>query len=151
MSTVPNEVPSLVIPLSEYSLLVPNSCVAEIVPGTAVDRRDEHPWLIGKIEWRELTLPCISFEHLSGTISSDVKVTQRVAIFNTISDAFSMRFYAVAIHGIPRLARVVQEELVEEAVEPQAFDKLKAQLNGESCTIPDLAAIENLLASISLD
>ncbi len=151
MSALPNEVASLVIPLDGMNLLVPNSCVAEIVPNANPEPRSgDEPWFTSRIVWRDLSLPCISFEKLSEQESAPSQSTARVAIFNTLDDDFSMRFYALAINGIPRLARVIQEELVEEPAELNEYEALKVQFNGEACVIPNLKAIEALLAKTNL-
>ena len=147
---MPSEVPSLLIPLENNNLLVPNSCVAEIVPYVLPEQSDnENIWLLGNVVWRDLNLPCISFEHLADNQRINTKV-ERVAIFNTLSDTYEMRFYGVAINGIPRLARVVEQEIVEEPIELSAFEKLNVQVNGEKCIIPDLDAIEKLLSNSNL-
>jgi len=148
MSTTPSEVSSLMIPLGEKSLLVPNSCIVEVVPKAGqLSTSGEYPWLLGDLSWRNLTLPCISFEHLSGTNTEPAEYQGSVAIFNTMGDAFAKRFYAMSIYGIPRLARVTEEEIVEDSQVTNAYEKLYLKLNGESCVIPDVDAIETLLAS----
>jgi chemosensory pili system protein ChpC len=150
MSMMPSEIASLLIPLESNNLLVPNSCVAEIVPYVLPEKSEnQNAWLLGNVVWRDLDLPCISFEHLADNKSLSTKV-ERIAIFNTVSEAFDKRFYGVAINGIPRLARVVEQEIVEELIEQAAFEKLNVQVNGEKCIIPDLEAIEKLLSTSDL-
>ena len=151
MSVMPSEVASLIIPLEETSLLVPNSCVAEIVPHVTTDKDESAPgWVVGKMIWRELPLPCLSFEVLTGAKEAELQSASRIAIFNTLGEGFQKRFYGVTITGIPRLARVVEQELVVEEAETSAYEKQKVQLNGESCVIPDLDAIEALLSTSGL-
>ena len=151
MSVMPSEVASLIIPLENSSLLVPNSCVAEIVPYATTETAEDAPeWVIGNVSWRDLPLPCLSFEKLIGAIEGEVAVAERIAIFNTLGEDFEKRFYGIVINGIPRLARITEQEIVEEEAEKSAFEKMKVQINGEPCTIPDLEAVEKLLSTASL-
>lgn len=145
---MPNQVPSLIIPLEVGSVLVPNSSVAEIVSYVHdPQQEDSADWIVGQILWRDLILPCVSFDKIKNAIDGDPKIPTRIAIFNTISDVFGLRFYGVAINGIPRLARVTQEDIVEEEGERHPMEALRVQVNGESCFIPNLEAIESFLSA----
>ena len=151
MSMMPSEVPSLIIPVEKGNLLVPNACVAEIVPSASSSLEGlSQPWIVGNFVWRDLNLPCLSFDKLTDNIDGAPGQSNRIAVFNTISDTFSMRFYGIAIYGIPRLARIVEQEIVEDDIEINAYEKLNVQVNGEACAIPDLEAIEKLLAASDL-
>jgi chemosensory pili system protein ChpC len=146
VQTLPNQVPSLIIPLERGSLLVPNSCVAEIISYTELAPVENAPeWQVGNIQWREIMLPCISFEKLKGETVDAYSQRDRIAIFNTITDKVEKRFYGMIIRGIPRLARIVPEDLVEEERERSEFEKASVQINGEPSSIPDLEAIEKMV------
>jgi len=154
---LPNQVPSLIIPIENGNLLVPNSSVAEIVSyqhekknAQSSDSAELPDWVVGQITWRFLALPCISFDKITESISGEPKIPTRVAIFNTVTEAFGPRFYGLAMNGIPRLSRVMQEDIVEEDGETHALETLRVQVNGESCCIPNLAAIEKFLADSNL-
>lgn len=150
---LPNQIPSLIIPIEKGNLLVPNASVAEIVSYQHEKNKnspDWPDWVVGQITWRFLELPCISFDKIKESITGEPKIPTRVAIFNTVSEAFAPRFYGVAMTGIPRLARVTQEDIVEEDGEVHVLETLRVQVNGESCCIPNLAALESFLAQSNL-
>lgn len=148
MTIMPSEVASLMVPLEQHNILVPNACVAEIVSYTISEKEEGVPeWVAGNLVWRDLTLPCVSFEKLIGNIDVTSEESKRIAIFNTITESFNKRFYGLAISGIPRLVRVIEQEIVEEEVQKSAFEKVHVKVNGEACIIPDLEAIEKLLSS----
>jgi len=143
---LPTQIPSLIIPLESGSLLVPNACVAEIISYTELAPVENAPeWQVGNIQWREIMLPCISFEKLKGETVDAYSQRDRIAIFNTITDNVEKRFYGMIIRGIPRLSRIVQEDLVEEERERSEFEKACLQINGEPSSIPDLEAIERMV------
>ncbi len=151
MSAMPDQVASLIVPLEGRNILVPNSCVAEIVPYATTQTHDGAPeWVVGDVLWRDLTLPCFSFEKLIGELEGEIPQGKRIAIFNTISENYDKRFYGVTISGIPRLVRVVEPEISEDEAIKNAFEKMRVQINGESCIIPNLEAIEKLLSTANL-
>ncbi len=148
IQTIPAQIPSLIIPLETGSLLVPNSTVAEIISFSHLMPAENAPeWQVGNVLWRDIVLPCISFEKLRGQAVGSYGQKDHIAIFNTITDSIDKRFYGMIIRGIPRLARIVQEDLVEEERERSSFEKACVQINGETSAIPDLAAIESVVAS----
>jgi len=149
---MPNQVPSLIIPLESENILVPNASVAEIVSYVHEESSTDSPeWVVGHIKWRDMILPCISFDKIKENTDGEPKTPTRIAIFNTVSEVFNQRFYGVAINGIPRLARVTLEDIVEEQGELHALEAMRVQVNGESCFIPNLEAIENFLVSANLN
>ncbi len=148
VSAKPAQVASLIIPLTGKNLLVPNACVAEIVANiTTQPKNDTMPdWVMGIVHWRDLALPCLALGRLLGGETA-AENTARIAIFNTLSDGYSKRFYGVAMTGIPRLARVTEQELILDEGECGEYEKLHVQLNGEACIVPNLEAIEKLLVN----
>ncbi|MEM1230935.1 MAG: chemotaxis protein CheW, partial [Pseudomonadota bacterium] len=60
------EVQCVVIPLLNSSLLLPNVCIAEILPWRRVKALKSTPdWLTGLLGWRGETLPVVNFELLN--------------------------------------------------------------------------------------
>lgn len=150
MAAKPNQVASLIIPIQGRNLLIPNSCLAEIVPYTTTQTHEGAPeWVVGDVLWRDLTLPCISYEKLIGELD-EIPQGKRIAIFNTLTEAYEKRFYGLTISGIPRLVRVIEAEIVEDEAIQNAFEKMRVQVNGEVCIIPNLEAMEKLLSTADL-
>ena len=144
---MPNEVASLLIPLGDGSMLVPNTNVAEIVPFLEPESVEGKPdWLLGMINWRDLSLPCISFEQCSSGLDDRTFKKERIAIFNTVNASGTSAFYALVIRGIPRLVRVVEEDIVDDEGVCSVVEQMKIKLNGESALIPNLVALERVIA-----
>jgi chemosensory pili system protein ChpC len=63
-----SEVSSLLIPLHEKQLILPNVTVAEIIPYRMPKIISNHTsWLLGQLEWRNIHIPVLSYEALSGS------------------------------------------------------------------------------------
>lgn len=138
------EVASLLIPLHERLLLVPNVTVAEIVPVTQVTAIQDAPeWYLGNCVWREQTTPLLSLEALNGDARPSFNNRSRFAVFNTTGLHESLPFIALLTQGIPRLARVNEEEISErEDMDNKPFELMHVSWAGEEAIIPDVAALE---------
>lgn len=147
MADMPAEVPSLLIPMHGRPWLVPNIVVAEIIPLRQPDRPGGGPeWLLGVLNWRDEDVPLVSFEKLNDTGKVSIGQDARIAVINNITG--NVKFYAVLIQGIPRLAKVTNEELVEEPVDTGPAEAKYVQLGGELAVIPDLDAIERAIEGV---
>lgn len=147
MAELPNDIPSLLIPMHGRPWLVPNIVVAEIVPLRQPDRPAQGPeWLLGWIDWRDENIPLLSFEKLNDSSQVTIGADARIAVINTITG--KLKFYAVIIQGIPRQSRIGKEDLVEEPVESGPAEAMYVQMGGDLAVIPDLDAIEQALAGL---
>jgi chemosensory pili system protein ChpC len=135
---------SLLIPMEGQSLLVPNVSVAEIVPLGRVEQVTGSPnWLLGNYQWRELSVPLLSFEAINGASCPEAGPRARVAVFNSTGVSDELPFVAILAQGLPRLVRVSAEELQErEAAEKKPFDRMPVSWAGEQAVIPDVSALE---------
>lgn len=138
------EVASLLIPLDQQLLLVPNVSVAEIVPIGQIDAVSGAPdWYLGDYRWRDLTIPLASFECLNGGPRPTPGNYTRVAVFNTTGVSEHIHFVALVAQGLPRLARVTPEELrVRDAEPSNPLELMRVSWAGEEAVIPDIPGIE---------
>ena len=140
MAELPNDIPGLLIPMHGRPWLVPNIVVAEIVPLRQPDRPAQGPeWLLGWIDWRDESIPLLSFEKLNDSSQVTIGPDARIAVINTVTG--KLKFYAVIIQGIPRQSRIGKEDLVEEPVESGPAEAMYVQMGGDLAVIPDLDAI----------
>jgi len=138
------EVASLLIPLSGQQLLVPNVTVAEIVPVPTITAIENTPdWYIGDCLWREQRIPVVFFEMLNGEARPDILPTGRLAVLNSTGVHDDLPFIALMTRGLPRLARVNEEEITSrDQDERKALDLLAVSWAGEDAVIPDIQALE---------
>ncbi len=141
-----SEVASLLIPLHEKQLLLPNVTVAEIIPYRAPTAISDHAnWLLGQLEWRNIHIPVISYEILSGATIPPLEGT-RLAVVNGTGVNVNLPFYAILIQGIPKLTHVKEDDIViVEAMRSGPYDQMAVSLFDEQAMIPDLEMIENEL------
>lgn len=141
------EVYSLMIPVIDHSILLPNATVAEIVPFGDVTTNDSGPdWFIGTLHWHGMEVPMISMDILNGGEDPQANKRSRVAVVNTLNNDEEMPYIAIVVQGIPRLTHVTEPSvsLVEDA-ELGIADKAKVKIGTIQATIPDLDKLEALI------
>ena len=138
------EVASLLIPIQGRLLLAPNVTVAEIVPVSQVIPVQDAPvWYLGNCAWREQTIPLLSFEVMNGEDKPGVAARSRFAVLNTTGVNESLPFIAILTQGLPRLARVTEEEITQrEDADNKPYELMHVSWAGEEAVIPDVEAIE---------
>ncbi len=138
------EVASLLIPIQGRLLLAPNVTVAEIVPvSQVIPVADAPAWYLGNCSWREQTIPLLSFEVINGEDKPGVSSRSRFAVLNTTGVNESLPFIAILTQGLPRLARVTEEEITErEDADNKPFELMHVSWAGEEAVIPDVEAME---------
>ena len=139
---VPNEVSSLVIPMQSHPLLLPNVSVAEILTGTVKPNPNTPPWHLGALDWRSVVIPVVSFEGLNNQPVDLVNGECRLAILNSFLGDPNLPFYGLRVSGIPKLVRVLQNELSTESEQTLPAEAMRVSIAGEKIVIPDLNYIE---------
>ncbi len=138
------EVASLLIPLQNQSILLPNVTVAEIIPSSPVQNIENAPkWYMGNFQWRELTVPLLSLEALNDEAVPSIHNRARFAVLNTTGLHNDLPFIAILTQGLPRLARVSEDEIsAREDAETRRYDLMHVSWAGEYTLIPNVTAIE---------
>lgn len=137
-----NEIPSLLLPVVDYQLLVPTVTIAEMMPYRKPDARDGSDWYLGDLAWRGMMVPLISFEALIGQPVADVQPNSQLAIFNNTGMIDDLAFFAIMTQGIPRLSRISQADIQQINEPAPPFCKMIVTLDGERALLPDVASLE---------
>jgi len=142
------EIYSLIVPMMNTDLLVPNVSVAELVSMGQVDQPEEmHPeWFIGALDWRGERVPLISFEQANGSNENPITSQARVAILNTLTDDPEFPFLGIVVQGIPRLTHIKEQELttLDSEDRGQAVAS-RVQYQNMTLDIPDLEYLQSLI------
>ncbi|WP_250460201.1 chemotaxis protein CheW [Microbulbifer litoralis] len=140
---VPEEVSSLLLPLADGHLLVPVDTLSEVIAiQTPVAAYEAPDWYLGELNWREQRLPLLSFEVMRGQPLSATDDSSRIAVLSSGNPGGDLPFFALVLHGTPRLVRVTEEELAGREQPCGLGELMHVALSGEEAVIPDLAALE---------
>ena len=149
------ELYSLLIPLHQGRLIVPRSCVAEVVRYTEPEERPNGPaWFRGHMRWNELEIPVIRIEELCGLEPAAPGGRTRLAIFHCATDSLAAGFFGVLTEGFPQLVRVNRDvmEVHDEHAWPDDGPIIcQIRMINEYPLIPDLERIETLIQDCLAD
>ncbi len=107
---------SLIVPLTDYNILLPGSVVAEVAPYQdplpLPTGADVPGWLLGAVDWRGTRVPVLSMEALGGDAAAPMAgVRARLIILKALGGSPQLTFYAVVAQQIPRLQPVTEGAL----------------------------------------
>ncbi|MBK3870118.1 chemotaxis protein CheW [Pseudomonas stutzeri] len=140
----------LLLPLADRNLLVPNVAVAELIPYRPAQAVEGMPdWLLGQVQWRDLSLPLLSFEAASGGQPPSVGRAARVVVLNAVGGREHVRFIALLVQGIPRSIKV-DASLARADVALAPLELAAVNLGDVQARIPDLIGLERKLADAGL-
>lgn len=150
MATEYKEVYSLMIPIVDSNILLPNSNVAEIVPFSNVElfqeNEDKPSWFLGHLIWRGQEIPLVSIDLIRGESDSQATKRSRVAVAHTLSSNNELPYVAIVVQGIPRLSHVTPENikyLSDEALSDA--EKMRVTVDNVAASIPDLDKLEEMI------
>ncbi|WP_444995632.1 chemotaxis protein CheW [Aliikangiella sp. IMCC44359] len=150
MATDTQEVYSLMIPIVQSNILLPNSNVAEIVPFSNVELFDDMTnkpgWFLGHLFWRGQEIPLISIDVIQGLSDPQANKRSRVAVAHTLNSNRELPYIAIVVQGIPRLSHVRQDNikyLAEESLSDA--EKMHVTVDDIQASIPDLDQLEEMI------
>lgn len=154
MAETPEQLPCVLIPVEDQTLLLPNVSIAEIVDYADLEPDSSAPdWLLGWFQWRGIRLPILSWEAANGRspVPPDGQ-RGRVLVLNTISEIHNESpFMALATQGIPRQAKITPAELGEKKEGEGEAELMTLTYEDERVCIPDLSTLEGLMTQASQD
>jgi chemosensory pili system protein ChpC len=151
MSDNDGEIYCLRIQLIEEQLIIPRSCVAEVIIWqTPVEVEQAPDWCLGTIAWEGRQVPVVSFEGLSGQPVPAISSRTRLVVLRTLSQQLHAGAIALLAQGFPQLARVSADLLRTDPTRSFADDSLvicQVRLLDDSSLVPDLARLEAHVAA----
>lgn len=143
------ELTCVMIPLEGAQLLLPNVCIAEILPWRRVKALGETPpWCLGLLGWRGEMVPVVRFETLNGAPGPARKTGRCMVVMNRARNARGLPFYALASEGLPRMVQLTADDLANEPCRLGVAEAMVVKVGTESAVIPNLNAIETAVAKL---
>ncbi len=144
------ELATLLIPVEDKSLILPNVSVAEIFDFSEPKKEEDVPtWYLGRLLWRSTEVPLVSYEAVNEQPFVSKVDNAKIVIINGVSNVDELPFWGIVTQGLPRLLRVMGQEIAEEENASCGPAELMAvYINGELAFIPNLDFIEKLLLEL---
>lgn len=150
MTALPDEIYCLLIPLAEERLLVPRSCVTEVINYQApAPMEGAPPWYLGTIAWGGRRVPLVSFEAACGRNPPRTSGRTRIVVLQGITPAAPDGHFAVLTQGFPQLVRVSPD--VIHVDDSRVFGErqpvlCQVRMINEYPLLPDLERLERMVA-----
>ncbi len=144
MAAEQDRINSLLIPITDQQVLVPQTGLVEVIPREMIQPvKGAEPWLRGMIQWRGQQIPTISLEQMCGRQPRASKDSRYVVLY-AIEQIPGLQWYAVEVSGIPHPLRLAPEQLVKGGTRDSDCEIVAANViaDGQEAVILDPAAIE---------
>lgn len=151
MTQAENIIRSQIIPLNGINLVLPNTCIAEVINYVEPTPVDNSPdWFLGNILWRGIEIPIVSFEAANEVPSANSSSSVRIAVLNGISGDEKLSFYGIVVQGIPRLVTLKEADIKENNgdIQELPLSLSQTELADISAVIPDQVKIEDMLKKV---
>ncbi len=110
------EIRTIMAPLTDGHVLLPNSAVAEVLDFTSPEPLKQSPaWLLGDLTWRGWQVPVISYEQLIDNVESNpITSKTRILIIKTLGESTQVVYIGLLIQGLPKLKKLSVDSLLEQ-------------------------------------
>lgn len=142
------EIRSVLLPVTEAELLVPNASIAELVAYSAPTPIDQAPdWLLGNVLWHGWQVPVVAFGVLTEAQQVEPVEGAKICVTKSLIENDRMPYIGILAQGFPRLVTVTEAALTEV---PGSSGHIavagKAIIGGREAWVPDLDRIGQLVA-----
>jgi chemosensory pili system protein ChpC len=148
------ELRTIMAPLREGHVLLPNSAVAEILAYSRPEPFKKAPaWLLGELAWRGWQVPVISYERLIEESDGNVVTPKaRILIIKTLGESTQVNYIGLVIQGLPKLKKVSAESLFEEQTDelPKPLFS-KVSVDELQAFIPELGELTRIVERAAYD
>ncbi|HEV7631685.1 MAG TPA: chemotaxis protein CheW [Steroidobacteraceae bacterium] len=145
-----SEIYSLLVPLVNERLIVPRSCVAEVIGyQPPAEMTGAPPWYLGVVAWNNRSLPLVSFEGCCGEDIPPATSRSRIVILHAVSPRIDAGYFAIVSQGFPQLVRV-SSDVVKPDVSRSFGERVpvicQLRMLNEAPLVPDLDRLEGMVA-----
>lgn len=140
----------MILTLRSENVIVPNAAIAEILSvRDPIDVAGVPDWYLGKMQWRGVDVPLLSFESAGGEEVKRINLNTQVAMLYSIRKDAAHPYLGIVISGVPHEASFsedqisIDEQAMENNIHPMSA--MKTRINGAAVSILDLEAIESMV------
>jgi len=150
MSAVPSdELYSLIVPVADAQLVLPRTCVAEVVSWRQPDVVPNTPqWFLGNIEWNERLVPVVSFESMCSKSIAQTGARSRIIICVGLTGKLERGYFGMVTQGFPQLVRLSPDLVKSDPKQPawgQQPVLCQVRMINDAPLVPDFEKIERMI------
>lgn len=142
------DISCVVIPTGNSVLLLPNVCVAEILPWRRIKPLADQPdWCLGLLGWRGESVPVVSFDRFNGDPNGPDS-GRCLVVMNRARRESGRAFYAFVAQGLPRILQLADDDVVNQAGDLRNAEAIRAKVGTEPVIVPKLSVIEDAVTAL---
>lgn len=140
----------LLVALAEDRLLLPRSCVTEVINYQAPQpMTGAPPWYLGTIAWAGRRVPLVAFEALCGQALPRASGRTRIVVLQGCSGGEGSSHFALLTQGFPQLVRLSPDVVHQD--DSRSFGERapvigQVRMLNERPLIPDFERLEAMIA-----
>ncbi len=126
-------------------VLFPDVMVAEIVDFQSLVSEDEETptWYLGKLPWREITVPLISLEAMNSDSFFRKKPDLKIVVVHSAYLREQMPYWSFVVNETPRMLRLNRADVHHaDTGEKGKIEAMHAEISGDLFLVPDAVKIE---------
>ncbi|MBS0376564.1 MAG: chemotaxis protein CheW [Proteobacteria bacterium] len=147
---VAEEFYGLLVPLADERLVVPRSCVAEVIAWQEPAPMAGAPsWYVGTIGWNGRTVPVVAFEGTLGHAIPEPSGRTRIVVVHCLGNRLAAGAFGILTQGFPQLVRLNPDVVKPDPTRsfPDRSPVLCAlRMVNETPLVPDLEFLEAAIA-----
>lgn len=154
MPATPREVKCTILTLRSENVMVPNSAIAEIVSVKDAESVKNAPeWYLGKMQWRGVDIPLVSYEAAGGKDAKKVTLNTQVAVLYSSNNTIRHPYVGLVISGVPHVSifnstQIKTDPSFTADENPHPMVAQKTRINGAAVSILDTGAIEKMITKV---
>jgi len=141
------EIRTILAPLTNGHMLLPNSAVAEVLGYTQPEPFLKSPnWLLGELAWHGWQVPVICLEQVVNRKSrSSVTPKSRILVIKTLGESTQVNYIGLMIQGLPKLKTITADSLKELQTDdlPDALFS-EVSVDDQKAVIPELGELAKI-------
>jgi len=139
---------SALISLQDRQLLVPNNLLAGVTSlGGMIVESHKEGWILGHKYWRNMRIPVVCFENLSGGSLKKHSEKACIAVFNRSTDHEQQSFWGLLVQDEPQQLELTENDIEMVSAQLSDAEIAAVHVRNEPASVPNLAFIEARLQS----
>lgn len=142
------EIRSVLVPVADAELLIPNATIAEIVAYSTPEPIDQAPdWLLGNVIWHGWQVPVVAFRVLTEALETEPVVGAKICVTKSLVTNERMPYIGILAQGFPRLVTITETGLTEVPDSGKHIAEAgRAIIGDREALVPDLDRLGQLVA-----
>ncbi len=146
MSAKASEVRGVMVPITDGNIVLPNSCVQEVITYSEPERFDNpSEWLLGSILWQGWQVPVIAYANLIGLSGPEATDGSRIMIIKSLLDSRRLPYIGILVRALPKLVAITADILIEQTGRQSLGVYAHVSVDDQNAVIPDLDRLSQLV------